>query len=475
MRKSLLRMHYHIIAKSILPPKHGHLLRTTKTADGHGEQRGLTDGSVARSFFGKDYRLLVCVSKMNATSEFLRWSIRDKKLSENTMALPHGMELEHAFVKTPYEAFAKFIYNGQKLVEKEALVAIEDVRKMNVKKITERDKQTAAALKLVSTLKEKCVTLKRKLEEGEKQVDKYVQRSRVRLQHMQQAASTLQSASFARTRLDRAVVEHLLRSEKYDAASALAGDADMKELCDVEVFLSAKNVIDSLRQRDCSKALAWCALNRAKLRKIDSQLEIHLRIQEAAELLRKQRYPEALAYARQHLASFATSHASQIQEFMGVFAFSASGPSRGWHKYETIMAETRWSFLVDEFRASQLRLNSLATVSTFALLLHSGLSSLKTSVCGSEAHLSAGCPLCSGDFLRLATDLPVAHRAHSSIVCRISGEVMNENNPPLALPNGNVYSRAALTAMAQLDSGYVTCPRTHDRFLLSECRNVFVL
>lgn len=33
----------------------------------------------------------------------------------------------------------------------------------------------------------------------------------------------------------------------------------------------------------------------------------------------------------------------------------------------------------------------------------------------------------------------MAHCANSRLVCKISGEVMNENNPPMMLPNGYVY------------------------------------
>lgn len=33
----------------------------------------------------------------------------------------------------------------------------------------------------------------------------------------------------------------------------------------------------------------------------------------------------------------------------------------------------------------------------------------------------------------------MAHCANSRLVCKISGDVMNENNPPMMLPNGYVY------------------------------------
>jgi macrophage erythroblast attacher len=39
----------------------------------------------------------------------------------------------------------------------------------------------------------------------------------------------------------------------------------------------------------------------------------------------------------------------------------------------------------------------------------------------------------------LGEDLPMAHHINSTLVCGLSGDIMNEDNPPLMLPNGHVY------------------------------------
>lgn len=67
------------------------------------------------------------------------------------------------------------------------------------------------------------------------------------------------------------------------------------------------------------------------------------------------------------------------------------------------------------------------------------------------------CPVCSKSLNKLAQPLPMAHCANSRLVCKISGEVMNENNPPMMLPNGYVY-------------GYNVRTRRHARLLLLEGR-----
>jgi macrophage erythroblast attacher len=54
---------------------------------------------------------------------------------------------------------------------------------------------------------------------------------------------------------------------------------------DLEVFLSAKKVIDGITSRSCARALAWCGENRSRLVRINSTLEFNLRVQEFIELV----------------------------------------------------------------------------------------------------------------------------------------------------------------------------------------------
>jgi hypothetical protein len=50
------------------------------------------------------------------------------------------------------------------------------------------------------------------------------------------------------------------------------------------------------------------------------------------------------------------------------------------------------------------------------------------------------CPACDLNLRVLSQGIPMSHHVNSTIVCRISGEVMDSENEPLAFPNGNVYS-----------------------------------
>ena len=51
------------------------------------------------------------------------------------------------------------------------------------------------------------------------------------------------------------------------------------------------------------------------------------------------------------------------------------------------------------------------------------------------------CPVCDPWLGKLAEEVPFSHHVNSTIVCRLSGKIMDEDNAPMAFPNGYVYSR----------------------------------
>jgi macrophage erythroblast attacher len=51
---------------------------------------------------------------------------------------------------------------------------------------------------------------------------------------------------------------------------------------------------------------------------------------------------------------------------------------------------------------------------------------------------------------------------------------MNENNPPMMLPNYYIYSEKALKAQAAENNGYVICAKTKKKFRFEKCRKVYI-
>jgi hypothetical protein len=133
----------------------------------------------------------------------------------------------------------------------------------------------------------------------------------------------------------------------------------------------------------------------------------------------------------------------------------------------------QWLDLIDLFLQELYRLNSLPPTSLLLIHLQAGLSALKT-----PQSLADNCcredPLHLPAFRTLAEGLPFAKHVHSKLMCALSHTLMDEHNPPAALPNGYVYSQKALAEMAAANGGRITCPRTGFSCDLSELRRVYV-
>lgn len=315
--------------------------------------------------------------------------------------------------------------------------------------------------------------LKRKLDDTSAAERGDAQRCVARLEHMRDLGRPDRDAhiQWNRGRVDRLLVDYMLRGGNLLAAIELARRAGLTELTDLHIFSNTHAVLVSLQQHTCGEALAWCESNAARLRKARSPLEFRLRVQEYVELLRQGKVDEGIAYARRYLAPWAEHYPSEVQRAAALLAF---GADTACPPYAALLSEERWDDLVELFRAELFRLHSLPPASILEVHLQAGLSALKTPQslapeCGRED------PLHLPQFQRLAEGLPSAKHVHSKLVCGISGEVMTEHNPPLVLPNGYAYSQAALTAMAEAHGGKVTCPNTGATYQLTDLRRAFIM
>lgn len=101
----------------------------------------------------------------------------------------------------------------------------------------------------------------------------------------------------------------------------------------------------------------------------------------------------------------------------------------------------RWLELIGQFKADNYSLCSLTSHPLLSITLQAGLSALKTPQCYEHENQNVNCPICDNTTLgSLAEKLPLSHHVNSTIVCRLSGKIMNEDNQPMLLPNGRVYS-----------------------------------
>ncbi|KAK1804278.1 hypothetical protein P4O66_020314 [Electrophorus voltai] len=314
-----------------------------------------------------------------------------------------------------------------------------------------------SVVSLLDGVVEKLSALKRKAAESIQAEDESAKLCKRRIEHLKEHSSDQPAnvSVWKRKRMDRMMVEHLLRCGYYNTAVKLAHQSDIEDLVNIEMFLTAKEVEESLERQETSTCLAWCHDNKSRLRKMKSCLEFSLRIQEFIELIRQNKRMDAVRHARKH---FSQAEGGQLDEVR-----------------QDLLDPGRWKMLIQQFRYDNYRLHQLGNNSVFTITLQAGLSAIKTPQCYKEDGTSKNpdCPVCSKSLNKLAQPLPMAHCANSRLVCKISGEVMNENNPPMMLPNGYVYGYNSLLSIRQDDK--VVCPRTKEVFNFSQAEKVYIM
>ena len=95
---------------------------------------------------------------------------------------------------------------------------------------------------------------------------------------------------------------------------------------------------------------------------------------------------------------------------------------------------------------------------------------VSVSHCYHDDEKSNDCPVCSRLFNDLAKHLPFAHCAQSRLICTLTGEAMDEHNPPMMLPNGNVYGEnvSYLKNFSHHDMAIEDCAKDGGRQLFTE-------
>ena len=350
---------------------------------------------------------------------------------------------------------------------------------------------------------------KRKLEKLHTEEEALHNHSAKRIKHLQDlyeipSLVDVKYEQWSRTRLDRLMIDYLLRSGYSQSASSLAESKQISHLIDLDTFVTCHKIASSLTKGDTKEALAWINENRAQLKKMiqspykSTDLEFELRLQQFIELVRAgttAKKLEARQYAQQHLTPHTSSRAEAIMQAAGLLAQS---PDTRAEPYRTLFAPSRWHHLSNLFVETHHTLLSLPVQPLLHVALSSGLSALKTPACHSAYNPASSstpghariatntslCPICSMELNDLARNVPYAHHTTSSV----------EPNP-VVLPNGRIYGRERLEELQRKlvmaggggggsdgmqgleigKEGEVRDPTTGESFTWDQVRKVYIM
>ncbi|KAG6897245.1 hypothetical protein C0992_003135 [Termitomyces sp. T32_za158] len=372
----------------------------------------------------------------------------------NTKLNVEGVLLfEQPFSRVPYENYRKVFRTSQKNIERDLGFV-----QSNSAELVQRGAQGTLGknevLISIDNMIGRVESLKRKLLDLQVTAGKPTQDvMRERMHHLTVIETTavtggLDYGRWADTRLDRWLVDWCLRSGMEKTARRIAEDKTIETLVDIDLFMDIRRIETALLRHSCTEALVWCNENKVALRKLKSPLEFDLRLQEFIELSRARKSEEAIAYAQKHLAAWHETHLQQIRTASALLAFP---PNTSCMPYKRLYDPSRWHNLIHTFRTAIYSLNTLPTEPLLHLGLYAGLASLKLPSCFDPSTKNVDCPVCDGEagsgtqglgLGQLAQEVPFSHHANSTIVCRISGKIMDEDNPPMVFPNGYVYSKS---------------------------------
>ncbi|KAL9645540.1 hypothetical protein ABK040_000604 [Willaertia magna] len=414
------------------------------------------------------------------------------------------IELEKAFLKVPFEQLNKEFRSSQKSVEKD-LSVIEKAVKEIAQKVTKQKVSLEDQCKYLDKVVNKLRGVKRKLEETDVSESVQLNICKLRIDHLseypiiQGAVSRRKSHAniteeeyvilkkWRKIRVNRVIVDYLLRFGYFQTAIELAEHENIKEFVDIQLFTQSKQVIEGLENKDCTEALKWCSDNKSRLKKINSSFEFNIRLQEFLELVRNDKKMDAIAYARKFLTkqeelnkteqqqegSNCIQNEEQMQlvkKSMGALVF---GPQTSIQPYKDLFKEERWDELIEQFKQDNYRLYGLTIEPILFIVLRCGLSALKIPL--DENTFNINDPLCNEKFQQLSEELPYSHHHHSKLVCRVTGQIMDDKNPAMILPNGNVYSLKGLEELVKRNKGIIIDPRGGEKYTLNDAKKLFIM
>lgn len=176
-------------------------------------------------------------------------------------------------LRLPFEHIRKNFKVAHFHVEKES-TAVKNILKETTNASISNGVSSEVVLKNVDTMIARIQGLKRKLEACADEENKLHQHSLNRIRHLgelykMQSLDDVKYENWSRTRLDRLVIDYLLRSGFQNSAAALAEEKGIGDLVDVETFVQMNRIRSSLLSGRVTEALAWCMENKKELRRME--------------------------------------------------------------------------------------------------------------------------------------------------------------------------------------------------------------
>mmetsp|Transcript_26836 Transcript_26836/g.48386 ORF Transcript_26836/g.48386 Transcript_26836/m.48386 type:complete len:374 (+) Transcript_26836:332-1453(+) len=366
--------------------------------------------------------------------------------------------LDYSYLRAPFVEFKDTFKSNRRDIEKQLNFAQSHIKTMtqNLGQL-DRPRSRAAIEGVLQRLKK----LRSRMEQQYEEEDEFLSRVESRANDLEK------SDCFAKRRLTRLIVDYIAREKLFDVAELLSSKAGIDELVDTQLFRTCDMICSDLERRSLASAFVWCQKHRSSL--ASNPLEFQLKLQKFLEMIKEGRIKEAVTFSKQ---------LGEYQEYFNEVKRASvlavlHNQIENFPQYQDLLSEERWTYLQNLFKKAFLEVYSLPTDSMLSIALHSGLAALKTPLCAREDARNDNCPTCQPTFSAMSRKFPCAYHAQSSLICRVLNKPMDDANPPMVLPNGQVYSAQGIQKMTK--GRLVTCLATGRKFDLNTVRKVYML
>lgn len=284
-------------------------------------------------------------------------------------------------------------------------------------------------------------------------------------------------------------MDWLVREGRYEMAQAFSAEAKLTDFEDVDLYIGkVKPVIEGLMDGNLEEVQKWLHTNSLKLKKVEGnevakfELELHLQVFSTHVIAGNSN--NAIAYAQSTLLPYTTmggEWAERVRQAMGFLVFAGMTDSPTLQQFR---GEERYRSLIEQFLRIFFNLYGLPETALLSIAVASGLHAISTPVCQTHSHQSTSdsnssantdCPSCNPDLRDAVKSIPLPNRPTSSLVCPVTRKPIDEDNPPMALPNGQVYSKAAIDQGSRNANNIFVDPKTGDHVPVAEIRRVFIM
>jgi macrophage erythroblast attacher len=187
--------------------------------------------------------------------------------------------LDQPLLRLPYELSRNNFKSAQRSIE-QSQAKLDDLLRAGLK--TASDPDPSKTITSLDQAIQRLQTLKRRLSSLNDSQNSLVQQSEARIEHLEElyhipTLADVKYEQWSRKRLDRLMVDYMLRNGYFESARRLAEEKNIETLVDMDEFESAAKIERSLRsEKRVDLALAWCGENKLNLKKLNVGLEVHM-------------------------------------------------------------------------------------------------------------------------------------------------------------------------------------------------------